>query len=304
MGVNLPEHALRTSCPTIPPRVAHMGERHALAPRATWRRRAALSPSCTSSGSRVAACARTSATAASSPGAGRAFPCWRRYAASARKPRWSSGGRSNLAKSLSIISPGAAVASWYVRKASCVGCFTCAMYPWVAGVYDDRSPISKVYGPVTLTTCSVSLSSGMPLTRLNRTTSPVSRPWRPWSSRTRTTPGLDASTDSTWEVAGFSPSRSVTVKDGPKSQKTEPKTPCANVLIKHAPFARQASLIAIRSASGSGIVTTTHDDPWIDPNSSLAASTSRISTYWFSSASFPRHAAARPTPPRTSAAVR
>mmetsp|Transcript_22332 Transcript_22332/g.66195 ORF Transcript_22332/g.66195 Transcript_22332/m.66195 type:complete len:239 (-) Transcript_22332:473-1189(-) len=234
MGENLPEQAFRTSWPTIPPRLAHIGESTEREPDARCLMiLAAFSESFSSnlSSSIDLAISKTSPAAAASPGLGYCILFFSAYAAIARYARCNSWGRSNLAKSDIISSPGSSKHSLYVRKLIVTGCFTCVMYPCVAGSEQPlrSSPTSSnVKGPVAFTSYCLDESPSAPSkprTRENVTQSPVSSPCRPWSSRTLTTAGLAGMTDSTWEVAGFSPSLSETMNSAPKSQNICPNTP-------------------------------------------------------------------------------
>mmetsp|Transcript_37197 Transcript_37197/g.79258 ORF Transcript_37197/g.79258 Transcript_37197/m.79258 type:complete len:210 (+) Transcript_37197:133-762(+) len=99
MGWNLPVAALTTSCPTMPPNMAHIGESVARAPsascmRVTRRSSSSLTAAPASAAPLIAlAMSKSSAAAVASATAGSAPPCRVAYSSRARKPRCSSPER-------------------------------------------------------------------------------------------------------------------------------------------------------------------------------------------------------------------
>lgn len=123
-ALTFPETALSTSCPMTPPIAAHIGDTHALEPTASCL--TMVSCSSESPGSMRFAAAATASAAAVSPGA-MAEEVAATCSASAVKPVCSTPGRSNLAKSVIMSSPGSADAAAKSLNDTFVGFFTCVM---------------------------------------------------------------------------------------------------------------------------------------------------------------------------------
>mmetsp|Transcript_47391 Transcript_47391/g.112775 ORF Transcript_47391/g.112775 Transcript_47391/m.112775 type:complete len:306 (-) Transcript_47391:320-1237(-) len=291
MGMNLPEHPFSTSWATMPPRTAAMGER---SPRALEERSVTSFASILSTSLAEelisSASATTSAAWALFPGIGNALFLARK-ASTAWKPIRSCSWRSILAKS-EMRNSGAAIDSRIFLKGIVAGIFTCLTYPPETYAPNlEVSLIENVYGPVTLiSTGSIALSSAIPLTSVNVTKSPVSRPCRT-SSRVVTMPTSSWVTPEIIAESACSPLVSFTTNAGPKSTKMFPKTPRDWHATKQIPFAwHTSSTWRARSKVSSDIRTT-----W---NCLIAASSSspactRMSTYGLRSRSFAAETSAR-----------